>query len=858
LLLENTIFIPMMLRFLVTVGLAAFVADAARIAETGRHKMQAGDQEGEEFWGGFWNWWGRHEPVQASWDNHFAAFGAQDVERILQDYTEDSVITVHSQATGGNFEFRGLAGVRSCFEGLFANLYDTSDLAAPVITVNEASDHEPGSVFLIWKAPASGYSEATDTFIFDTNAKILRQNVVFQYVDPRRETPMDRLDHTEAPTGSGAVHDGWANHFAAFGGQDVDRILLDYVEESEITVYNQADGSQTIFKGLAGVRNCFTGLFASLHDTSDLAAPIIHVEESVNDEAGSVFLIWSAAASGYIRATDTFIFNAKGKITRQHVVVHYAPVQRSWDNHFAAFGGQDVERILLDYTEESRVTVYNQLTGDNTVYEGLAGVRSCFEGLFASLYDTSDLAAPVITVTEATAHEPGSVFLIWRAPASGYSEATDTFLMDSNSKILFQNVVVSYQDPRADGPAEMVNDSEAPTGSGPVHAGWENHFAAFGGQDVDRILLDYVEDSVITVYNQADGTSTTYKGLAGVRECFTGLFASLFDTSDLAAPIIHVEESDDGEAGEVFLIWSAGASGYVHATDTFLFNAAGKITRQHVVVHYEPVGAAWNNHFAAFGGQDVARVLQDYTDNSVITVYNQATGANTVYRGLVGVRECFEGLFASLYDTSDLAAPVITVNEATSHEPGSVLLIWRAPASGYSECTDTFIFDSDSKILFQNVVVVYRDPRATGPPEMVNDAVAPTGSGPVHAGWANHFAAFGGQDVDMILLDYVEESEITVYNHNDGSSTIYQGLDGVRRCFTGLFASLSDTSDLAAPIIEVVEAADGEAGQVFLIWSAAASGYQRATDTFIFNSAGKITRQHVVVHQVPDGFQGSR
>jgi hypothetical protein len=34
---------------------------------------------------------------------------------------------------------------------------------------------------------------------------------------------------------------------------------------------------------------------------------------------------------------------------------------------------------------------------------------SCFEGVFASFYDTSDLAAPVITVIEATAYEPGSL-----------------------------------------------------------------------------------------------------------------------------------------------------------------------------------------------------------------------------------------------------------------------------------------------------------------------------------------------------------------------------------------------------------------------------------------------------------------
>jgi hypothetical protein len=524
--------------------------------------------------------------VQASWDNHFAAFGGQDVDRILLDYTEQSVITVYDQTTGTNTVYEGLAGVRTCFEGLFASLFDTSDLAAPVITVKEASAHEPGSVFLIWRAPASGYSEATDTFIFDSSSKILWQNVVVSYSDPRGDGSVIRQDDTEVPTGSGPVHDGWANHFAAFGGQDVDRILLDYVEESVITVFNDADGTRTTYRGIAGARTCFVGLFASLWDTSDLAAPIQHVEEAVGDKAGQVFLIWSARASGYHRATDTFLFNDEGKITRQHVVVHYLPVQASWENHFAAFGGQDVDRILRDYSEQSVITVYDQTTGTNTVYEGLAGVRTCFEGLFASLFDTSDLAAPVITVKEASAHEPGNVFLIWKAPASGYSEATDTFIFDSSAKILWQNVVVSYLDPRGDGSIVLQDDTEVPTGSGPVHDGWANFFAAFGGQDVDRILLGYVEESEITVFNEADDTSTIYTGLAGVRTCFEGLFASLSDTSDLAAPIQHVEEAHGNQAGQVFLIWSCGASGYERATDTFIFNDEGKITRQHVVRHY--------------------------------------------------------------------------------------------------------------------------------------------------------------------------------------------------------------------------------------------------------------------------------
>jgi len=34
-------------------------------------------------------------------------------------------------------------------------------------------------------------------------------------------------------------------------------------------------------------------------------------------------------------------------------------VAPAWDNHFSAFGAQDVDKIMLDYTEESQIVVYN-------------------------------------------------------------------------------------------------------------------------------------------------------------------------------------------------------------------------------------------------------------------------------------------------------------------------------------------------------------------------------------------------------------------------------------------------------------------------------------------------------------------
>ena len=37
--------------------------------------------------------------VQAAWDNHFAAFGAQDVDKIMLDYTDQSVLKAWDHRT---------------------------------------------------------------------------------------------------------------------------------------------------------------------------------------------------------------------------------------------------------------------------------------------------------------------------------------------------------------------------------------------------------------------------------------------------------------------------------------------------------------------------------------------------------------------------------------------------------------------------------------------------------------------------------------------------------------------------------------------------------------------------------------
>ena len=249
---------------------------------------------------------------------------------------------------------------------------------------------------------------------------------------------------------------------------------------------------------------------------------------------------------------------------------------RAWDNHFAAFGSQDVGKILLDYCEQSKIVVYNWHDDTETEFNGISGAKECFTGLFAALPDLSGLAAPEIHVEEGN---PKSVFLIWRCPTSGFTHCTDTFLFDDAGKIVRQTVCILNEG----APACKAPLCTEPQG-GPVQASWDNHFAAFGAQDVDKILLDYTEKSTIKVYNQVTDELTEFKGLKAVKECFTGLFSDLSDLSGLAAPAIRVEEATEDKAGMVFLVWRCPSSGYNHATDTFLFDKDGKIAKQNVVI----------------------------------------------------------------------------------------------------------------------------------------------------------------------------------------------------------------------------------------------------------------------------------
>jgi len=259
-------------------------------------------------------------------------------------------------------------------------------------------------------------------------------------------------------------------------------------------------------------------------------------------------------------------------------------IQQAAERFVSAWLGQNMEQILSEYTENSVVTVYDQTSGRLSTITGLEQIQGLFTDTFNRI-GTTEIVMPVVDTHEATNSEPGSVFIVWSAPASGYVEASATFIYDDNAKILKHNIAIT--DSTSDADSYPVS-SEAPTGSGPVHSAWNNIFTAIFIQNVDMILADYTEESVITLYNQVTGEEKVLEGLSGVRVCYQNLFANLHDRSDMGVPIMHIEE---GSHAQVFLIWRVPASGYVTAAETFIFSPEGKILRQNVVVHYDGVGA---------------------------------------------------------------------------------------------------------------------------------------------------------------------------------------------------------------------------------------------------------------------------
>lgn len=88
-------------------------------------------------------------------DHHWKAFGEQDLEATLEDYTDESVVVTQADVFRGREEIEGL------FEGMFAEFSDSETS----ITLEERIV-EGDFGYIVWQAetPDNDYEFATDTF----------------------------------------------------------------------------------------------------------------------------------------------------------------------------------------------------------------------------------------------------------------------------------------------------------------------------------------------------------------------------------------------------------------------------------------------------------------------------------------------------------------------------------------------------------------------------------------------------------------------------------------------------------------------------------------------------------------------
>jgi len=108
---------------------------------------------------------------------------------------------------------------------------------------------------------------------------------------------------------------------------------------------------------------------------------------------------------------------------------------------------------------------------------------------------------------------------------------------------------------------------------------FQNHFEAFGEQDLAKIMLDYTEKSTIDVWNWAAQTLERKKGRQEISEMFAGFWQGMAPSGwgTIEAP---VKETHDSPLKTGFLVWSAPENGIPMATDTFVYGDDFKIVTQ--------------------------------------------------------------------------------------------------------------------------------------------------------------------------------------------------------------------------------------------------------------------------------------
>jgi len=115
----------------------------------------------------------------------------------------------------------------------------------------------------------------------------------------------------------------------------------------------------------------------------------------------------------------------------------------------------------------------------------------------------------------------------------------------------------------------------------------------------------------------------------------------------------------------------------------------------------------WQHHYEAFSSKSTQMILEDYTEESIINAYDDATGQKCVFQGLKQIGGYFDQIWLTLTDLSTMGT-IGSTPSITESPRAQIFLIAAVPGVGVTHEVDSFILDPNDnyKILQQNTLAV--------------------------------------------------------------------------------------------------------------------------------------------------------
>ena len=263
---------------------------------------------------------------------------------------------------------------------------------------------------------------------------------------------------------------------------------------------------------------------------------------------------------------------------------------------------------------------------------------------------------------------------------------------------------------------------------------------------------------------------------------------------------------------------------------------------------YDPKSTqeAWENNFAGFVDKNVTQIMLDYNDRSVIIVHDyndgSSNGADGVeYEGRSAIQAMYESLFGTMNGTLDLSS----IASPDIEEDGMVFHAWEAPAIGMDQIVQTFIF-MDDKVTIQYQTVYINN--AVLSSQNNNSRHRQIQSAPKNSleVWENHGVAFFSQDLELIKLNYNDQSQLRLFNFANQETQLFTGPAEIAEFFIQFWSDLYDRTP--TPCLEALIRQYTDL--TFMVWDNTCTGFAWGVDTFAYVD-NKIRFQNVAYHYVP-------